>query len=387
MCFIEKKVDIKNKNILITGGAGFIGKKLSLELSSRGANVVVFDCLTEQVHGKKAQVPREFQDKVKFIHGNILDYHKLKMALQNSDYVIHLAAETGQGQSFYRIEHYCRINILGTANLMDILVNYKHKVKKIILASTRTIYGEGSYRCNNCGEVNPEGRTDKNKRTKDWDLICPFCMGEIMPIRILENCLIRPKSIYSISKLTQEQLIRVMGMALKIPYTILRLFNVYGEGQALNNPYTGILSVFASRILNNKSLTVYEDGLMSRDFIHVDDVANAIILSIENSKASNRTYNVGSGRKTTILHLAKMMISSSNSKSTFKISGFARVGDVRHVVADIKKISTDLGFKAKINLTEGIKRFIHWMRMQDNVVDHSDKALKELKSRKLLRSR
>lgn len=377
---------ILNTKILITGGAGFIGKRLALKLISLGAEVVVFDCLLDQIHGRYSEPPKEFDGIIKFINGNVLEYNEFRKAIKNVEIVIHLAAETGVGQSMYKIAQYSATNIIGTANILDILTNTSNKVRKLILASSRAIYGEGSYGCDNCGKVYPK-RMEKNYlQSESWELKCPSCKGQIYPLSIDENCPPNPESIYAISKYTQEKIIEIIGNALKIPYTILRFFNVYGEGQALNNPYTGILSVFVSRILNNKSLQVFEDGLMSRDFIYIEDAVNAIIMSIEKEKSNYQIYNVGTGEKLTILDLAKILLPIFDAKVGFEITGISRCGDVRHVVADISKISNELDFRPRYNFRDGIYKYVDWIRNQKNILDASEKALEELKQRKLTRS-
>jgi len=375
---------IQNTKILITGGAGFIGKKLALQLASLGAKVIVFDCLTEQIHGHNPKPPIEFNGAIKFIYGNVLNYDEFNSAIRDAEVVIHLAAETGVGQSMYQISRYSATNIMGTANLLDILTNTPNKTRKIILASSRAIYGEGAYECSKCGKVYPKNRKKDDLRLGKWEPKCPLCKRRISFLAIDENCLPNPGSVYAISKYTQEQMIEVAGNALKIPYTILRFFNVYGESQALNNPYTGILSVFVSRILNSQQLNIFEDGLMFRDFIYIEDVVRSIVVSIENEKSNYQAYNVGTGEKLTVLDLAKILLQVCDSKVGFKITGLCRLGDVRHVVADISKISRELNFRPKYDFREGIARYLEWAKKQKGVRDYSEKALAELKKRKLL---
>ena len=227
--------------------------------------------------------------------------------------------------------------------------------------------------------------TDNNRdHGNNWELKCPLCSGRVRPLAIDENSIPNPESVYATTKYSQEKLVEVLGNALKIPYTILRFFNVYGEGQALNNPYTGILSVFASRILNNKSLKVFEDGLMSRDFVYIDDVVDSIILSLEQEKSNYQIYNVGSGEKLTILELAEIMLQVFDSDVGIRITGLFRSGDIRHAIADISKISNELRFRPKYWFRDGIRKYESWIREQKNVFDFSEKALEELRQKRLL---
>lgn len=377
---------ISDTRILITGGAGFIGKALALKLSSLGAKVVIFDCLSEQVHGKNAQPPEIFDHSVKFVFGDVLEYADLKEVLKNAEVVVHLAAETGVAQSMYQVAHYSTINMIGTANILDILANSPNKVRKLLLASSRAIYGEGIYHCHQCGEVYPQGREKGDLQRGIWEPRCPSCQGKIFFKSIDEKCRPNPQSVYAISKYTQEKIIETLGNALGIPYTIVRLFNVYGNGQAMGNPYTGILSVFGARILNNKPLQLFEDGLMSRDFIYIEDSIESMRLCLEDDRSDCQIYNVGTGRSLTILDVAMVMLKMFDSHVGIKVTGDCRCGDVRHAVADISKISHELGFRPRFDFVDGLREYVKWIKEQKGVPDSSEKALEELNQKKMLTS-
>lgn len=351
--------------ILITGGAGFIGLNLSLKLLTKGYKITILDNLSDQVHGKNAELPLDLKDKVTFIKGDVRNKNDWRKALLGQDIIIHLAAETGTGQSMYEISKYSEVNIGGTANMLDILVNEKHSIEKIVLASSRAIYGEGKYICKKCGVVYPNNRENEDMKTGDFSVKCPKCNND--KIKLLatdEQSLINPISIYAITKYTQENLISVTCEVLKIPYVILRYQNVYGPGQSLINPYTGILSIFSTRIINGNDIDIFEDGMESRDFVYIDDVVDATIVGIEKKEADYEIFNVGSGNNINILEVARTLKNAYNSKVNIEISGNYRMGDIRHNYADITKIKKKLGYKPKINFKEGIKRFINWVEQQ-----------------------
>jgi len=369
------------KNILVTGGAGFIGSNISLKLLKEGYNVTVLDNLSEQIHGNNAELPLDLKGKVTFIKGDVRNKNNWRKAMQRQDIIVHLAAETGTGQSMYEISKYSEVNIGGTANMLDILANEKNSIEKIILASSRAIYGEGKYICKKCGVVYPNNREDNDMQTGDFSVKCPKCNND--KIKLLatdEKSLINPISIYAITKYTQENLISITCKALKIPYVILRYQNVYGPGQSLLNPYTGILSVFSTRIRKgSNNLDIFEDGKESRDFVYIDDVVDATILSIKKREADYEIFNVGSGHSISILEVARTLKNSYNSEINVKISGNYRAGDIRHNYADITKIISKLGFEPKINFKEGIMRFVDWVDKQEIKKDNYEKSIEEMK--------
>jgi len=322
---------------------------------------------------------------VKFIKGNLRSRSAVKSALSSTDAVIHLAAETGVGQSMYEIARYVKTNAEGTAILLEYVIKESSQVKKIILASSRAVYGEGKYRCEKCGITYPQSRSDSELKRGQWQINCAKCGRIVEPLPTDEDTLLRPTSIYAVTKLAQEQLFSVIARAHKIPYVILRYFNVYGQRQSLSNPYTGILSIFSSRIVNSKTPLVYEDGLESRDFVHVSDVVTATILALEKTEANYEIFNVGSGRRATILEVANLLVDKLESSLKPIVVGKYREGDIRHCYADLSKIKAKLGYQPSKNLEEGISEFVQWVKHQRNILDLSDEASKELASRKLLR--
>ncbi|MDG7041731.1 MAG: SDR family NAD(P)-dependent oxidoreductase [Nitrososphaerota archaeon] len=372
-------------NVLITGGVGFIGSHLAERLCEIGYKVRIIDNLSPQVHGQDAKLPDYLKDKVEFIKGDVRSRVAVKRALSHADAVIHLAAETGVGQSMYEIARYVNTNIEGTAILLECVIETSNKVNKIILASSRAVYGEGKYKCVTCGITCVESRSEDRLRTKQWQMRCAKCGRIVEPLPTDEDTILRPTSIYAITKQAQEQMFSVIAKAHKIPYAILRYFNVYGQRQSLSNPYTGILSIFSSRVVNGKPPLVYEDGLESRDFVHVSDVVKATILALEKNEANYEVLNVGSGRKATILEVANLLVNKFGSSLKPIVAGKYREGDIRHCYADLTKIKSKLGYEPSKSLEEGISEFVEWVKQERNILDLSDKASKELSSRKLLR--
>ena len=378
------------KNILITGGAGFIGSNLALELIKKNYRVTILDNLSKQIHGvnpeKDSPLYMSIKDKVTFRNGTVTSKEDWIESLKDQDAVIHLAAETGTGQSMYEIERYCDVNVNGTALLLDILANKKHKIKKLIIASSRAIYGEGKYECSKHGSVYPIARNEDDMDNNNFDCRCPICdeVVEISPTS--EDSKIHPTSIYGITKQNQEQMFMVMGAALKIPVVGFRYQNVYGPGQSLKNPYTGILSIFSTLMLNDKDINIFEDGEESRDFVYIDDVVQATILGLEKEEGNNLVFNVGSGVSTTVNNLTKILLKKYNSNSKCKVSGNYRIGDIRHNFADISLAKNKLGYSPKFSFNKGVENFTNWV-MQQNIMTSSDyeKSITEMKERNLFK--
>jgi len=374
---------MKYKNILITGGAGFIGSNLSLKLIEKGYNVTVLDNLSPQIHSENSPLFHSIKDKVNFISGTVLCYDDWKKALEGIDVVVHLAAETGTGQSMYEIEKYTDVNIKGTSIFLDILANEKHSVKKIIVASSRAIYGEGKYSCDIHGIVYPSERKNIDMKNGDFETKCPQCAGNLNLMPTDEESKIHPTSIYGITKQVQEQMFMLMGKSLGIPAVAFRYQNVYGAGQSLSNPYTGILSIFSTRIKNGNEINIFEDGKESRDFVYVDDVVDATILGIEKDEANHHVFNVGLGVGIDVLTVANTLVKAYNSNSKITLSGNFRLGDIRHNYANIAKIKELLGFEPKVNFVEGIQRFTTWVNQQEVVEDKYAESIKEMKEKGL----
>lgn len=371
------------KNVLITGGAGFIGTNLALKLITKGYSVTVLDNLSPQIHTKESTLFASIKDKVSFIHGDIRNILDWKKALNNQDAIIHLAAETGTGQSMYEISKYVEVNIQGTAHLLDYLTNEEHSIQKVIIASSRAIYGEGKYRCVTHGDVYPLARVDSDLSKKDFHVKCPICHDNVTLELTDEESKIHPTSIYGITKQNQEQMVMVTCKALEISAVAFRYQNVYGPGQSLSNPYTGILSIFSTRIKNANDLSIFEDGEESRDFVYIDDVVDATILGLEKEEANGEVFNVGSGVGTTVNQVATLLKDNYKSSINIKVTGNYRLGDIRHNIADLTKIKTKLNFEVKVTFDEGLKKFTNWVNTQKVEEDCYDKSIVELQEKGL----
>lgn len=375
--------------ILITGGAGFIGSHLSRVLLGVGHHVRILDNLSPQVHNALPQGLNWLnKGNIEFIRGSITDKNVLCTALKNVEVVVHLAAETGTGQSMYQIDHYNTVNTGATALLLDILTNDpSHSVKRIILASSRSVYGEGAYVCPSCSpkqRVYPEMRQAKQLEKHEWEHQCNQCGEVLSPVPTHESDPVNPASIYAATKYAQEDLVRIACTATDVDYAILRLQNVYGEGQSLNNPYTGILSIFSTRVRQGQHLPIFEDGKETRDFVHIQDVANAFLAAVEVSQDIKQVINVGCGIKTTVSDIATHLTQSFNKPCDLRTTAEYRLGDIRHNFADIKKLEQILGYIPQVELAEGMQRFADWVKEQPIPEDKLDKANAELKARKLM---
>lgn len=373
-------------HVLITGGAGFIGTHLARLALESGHEVRIFDNLSAQVHGENPDY--EPPKGAELIRGDIKARQDLDQAIEGVDTIVHLAAETGTGQSMYEIDRYYRVNVQGTALLFDILANSTHSVGNVVLGSSRAVYGEGAYLCRSCDPAGvrryPAARTPEQLARHEWTPPCPECGDKLEPTATREDDRLAPASIYAASKLAQEHLVRVACGALGIANTILRFQNVFGEGQSLNNPYTGILSIFSTRLRLGQSLPIFEDGEETRDFVHVDDVAAVLLRCIERPAAGGATLNVGSGQPTSIMAVARLLTQVMTSDAEPHVTGEYRIGDVRHNVADISGLRTLFGFRPRVSLDEGMQRFADWVRTQPIPDDLLDHANAELKARKLM---
>ena len=374
------------KKILLTGGAGFIGNELVNQLYNLGEYyITVIDCMTEQIHGynwKESYLYNNIKDKCNFIYGDIRDFDIVEKAVADNEYIIHLAADTGTGQSMYRINQYNDVNIMGTSNLLQVISSKgaKNNVKKIILSSSRSVYGEGKYKCTNCGVVYPKSRNKENMKKKDFNLYCDKCGEKLKVLRTTEDSDVTPGSLYAYTKFAQEKMLQTMCPALGIDYTIFRFQNVYGVGQSLKNPYTGILSIFSTLLLENKPINVFENGLESRDFINVRDVAKGVILSIQNNESNSEIINLGSGIGTSVIDIANMLKKIYKSKSVINITGDFRIGDIAHNVADIQKAKEILGFNPNIDLKNGLIEFCKWVMDEDKDNGGYEKSLIEMEN-------
>lgn len=374
------------KNILITGGVGFIGTAIVKQLYLTGEwNIIVLDAMTEQIHGKRwneSYLYNQIKDKCYFVKGSVTDIDVLLPLVKKAEYIIHLAAETGTGQSMYQINQYNDTNIMGTSNILQAIstLGKECKVKKIILSSSRSVYGEGKYECPDCGVVYPNSRTREHMINGDFNMYCPNCRKKLKLLKTSEDSEIKPASLYAFTKYSQEMMLKTMCPALGVNYTIFRFQNVYGVGQSLRNPYTGILSIFSSLMLENKPINVFEDGLESRDFINVVDIASGVIAALKNKKSNGETINLGSGIGTSVNEITDILKKAYHSNSKIKISGDFRLGDIAHNVADISKAEKILGFKITVGLEEGLTQFCNWVKEQEHDNSGYEKSLEEMEN-------
>ena len=316
---------------------------------------------------------------MQFIKGSVTSRNDWEKALVGIDAVIHLAAETGTGQSMYEIAKYIEVNITGTSILLDLLSNQKHQVKKIIVAASRAIYGEGCYKCSTHGNVYPTERNPTDMDNGDFECKCPICEGDLELIATNEESQIHPTSVYGITKQNQEQMVLLVGKSLGIDTISFRYQNVYGPGQSLSNPYTGILSIFSTQIKNGNNINIFEDGKESRDFVYIDDVVEATILGLENPRATHHAFNIGADKPIDVITVAKTLCENYGSDIKINISGHYRLGDIRHNYADITLAKEVLGYEPKVSFKNGIRRFCEWVNTQVVPKDRYNESIEEMK--------
>lgn len=377
------------KKILITGGAGFIGSNVARILFKEGYDITILDNFLPQIHGDKKELPEFLKDKVKLVVGDVADKELLYSVLDGQDYVIHYAAETGTGQSMYEVSHYTNVNIQATANLCDYIINETHSIQTVIVASSRSIYGEGKYSSSEYGTVYPNGRTFQNIKDS-FEVTCPISGKHNLELKATdESSKINPSSFYGITKQVQEQMIILATQLKNINGYALRYQNVYGPGQSLKNPYTGILSIFTRLALQNENINVFEDGLESRDFVYIEDVVTATINCLSSNNKGQDILNVGSGIPITVLEVANEIVSYLKSSSKILISGAFREGDIRHNFADLKLIKNKIGFEPQWDFKKGLHSYIDWVLKQKDLpknIDDYKKSIIELTNKGLLHS-
>jgi len=377
------------EKILITGGAGFIGSNLALALLKKGHQVTVLDNLSEQIHGKNPEETSplylSIKNKVQFIKGTVACRETLREAIADNTVIVHLAAETGTGQSMYEIQHYTDVNIGATALLLDILTNEKHSVKKVVVASSRAIYGEGKYYNKTKNTfVYPLQRTDEDMQKGDFEVKDPQNHSDVLElVATTEDAIIHPTSVYGITKQVQEQLVMTVCPTIGIAGVAFRYQNVYGPGQSLKNPYTGILSIFSTQIKNGNGINIFEDGKETRDFVFISDVVDATVLGIEKETANNQVFNVGTEVATDVITVATELSNNYGIQVPITISGNYRLGDIRHNYADITKARQLLGFEPKISFKEGLKQFTDWVNTQEVEEDKYQQSIDEMKAKGL----
>jgi dTDP-L-rhamnose 4-epimerase len=348
---------------------------------ARGDQVVVLDSLEEQVHG---DVAADLPESVELIVGDVGDVDAADRALAGVDRVVHLAAAVGVGQSMYEIARYTERNTMQTATFLERLVAQRPLPARLVVASSMSIYGEGEYECAEHGRMAPPPRPEEQLLARQWELVCPSCGTELAPVGTRETKALIPTSIYAITKRDHEELCLVTGAAYGIPAVALRFFNVYGPGQALSNPYTGVAAIFASRLLNGHAPIIFEDGEQSRDFIHVSDIVRAITLALESERAAGNAINLGTGRPSTVLQIAQALSAGLDLDIEPVLNGQYRAGDIRHCVADPQRARELLDFEAATTLEDGMRGLLKWLADQE-AVDRVDDATRELAARGLAR--
>ncbi len=366
-----------SRRILITGGAGFIGQHVAKKLITRGYNVRLLDSLLEQVHGS-ARIPK--LDGAELQIGDVRDESSVEKALDGVEAVVHLAAEVGVGQSMYEIDRYVSVNDLGTAILFQKLI--QKPVRRIVTASSMSIYGEGLYRTGSGRFVESAERS--SAKMAGWNPVDPRTGEPLQPVPTPEWKRPNLASVYALTKYTQERLTLNVASAYGMDGVALRLFNVYGPGQALSNPYTGVLAIFAARLMNGKPPLLYEDGLQRRDFVHVSDVANAFVAALEHKEAAGHVFNIGSGQSRTVLEIGELIARAmGRSDIAPEVTGKGRSGDIRHCFADVTKASDVLGFVARQDFSQGLEELAEWVAHQQ-AVDRVQDARRELEIRGLV---
>jgi dTDP-L-rhamnose 4-epimerase len=370
-------------HVLITGGAGFVGSHLTDLLCAEGHRVRILDKLEPQVHSHNAGWPAYLPDGAERWAGDVCDSATLRAAIDGIDVIFHEAAAVGVGQSMYQVRHYTKTNILGTATLLDILANDRHRVRKVVVAASMSSYGEGVYLCETCGVVRPALRSEEQMRNDDWELHCPRCARTAVPTGTSESALLNCTSVYATTKKVQEELVLMVCQAYGIPAVALRYFNIYGPRQSLSNPYTGVVAIFLGRLKNGQAPLVFEDGLQTRDFVSVHDIARANLLAMLSDKADGEALNVGTGRPLSVGRVGEMLADAFGVDIKPRVIGRFRKGDVRHCYADNGKIERLLGWRPEVEFGAGIEELIEW-GTSIAAADHVERATRELTQRGLL---
>ena len=370
--------------VLVTGGAGFIGSHVVDRLLARGYAVRILDALLPQVHSTFP--PDYLNAEAELLVGDVRDRAMVKRALDGVETVLHLAAAVGVGQSMYQIEHFTSVNVMGTATLLDVLVDERRPLRRIVVASSMSLYGEGLFECPAHGPQAPVPRPAAQLAARDWSVHCPRCDAAMDARPTPEGKTLIPTSIYAINKRDHEEMVLVGARSLGIPALALRFFNVYGARQALSNPYTGVAAIFSSALLNGQSPLVFEDGLQSRDFVHVSDIAEACVLAAEKVDVTDEVLNVGTGAATDLLTLFDLLRHEIPGASGVEpqVLGKFREGDIRSCYADISRIRMRLGYEPKVALRDGVQELAAWVASQTSR-SLSTQALKELETHRLLR--
>jgi dTDP-L-rhamnose 4-epimerase len=375
---------MSHMRVLITGGAGFIGSHLADALLARGHEVRALDNLDPQVH-PGSQRPAYLDERVELLVGDVRDHRAVADALEGVDHVVHFAAAVGVGQSMYEIERYTSINAIGGAVVLEEIVKRRDQLRRVLVASSRSIYGEGRYRCEQHGLLAPQVRSVEQLDARDWELHCPECGRVLEPLPTGEDKPVQPMSIYAVNKRDHEEMFLAIGRAHRLPTVAMRFFNVYGDRQALSNPYTGVAAIFGGRLLNDKRPLVFEDGLQSRDFVHVSDIAAGCVAALETGGADDRAVNLGTGVPRSVLDVATELARGLGKEHLQpEIVNKFRAGDIRHCVADISLARETLGFEPKVAFADGMQELLGWVATQQ-ATDSVDAAAGQLEAAGLTR--
>jgi dTDP-L-rhamnose 4-epimerase len=373
------------ERVLITGGAGFVGSHLADALARSGHEVTLFDNLEPQVHAAGTTRPAYLDPEHRLVIGDIRDTEALAPLIRQADVVFHLAAMVGVGQSMYQVRRYTEVNAVGMATLLELLAADRGRVKKLLVASSMSIYGEGAYQCAMCGPVAPRLRPIDQLRAGDWEVRCPRCGSTLRPIPTPEDKPLFPTSIYAITKRDHEEMAITFGQAYELPAVALRFFNVYGSRQALTNPYTGVAAIFSGRMLSGAAPVIYEDGQQLRDFVHVSDVVQACTLAMANAAADYQVLNVGTGQPISVLQLGELLARELGWNGGFQILGKFRAGDIRHCFADTSRIRELLGYQPRHRFQEGLQELVDWVAHQQRLQVDSGEADRQLTAYGLVR--
>jgi dTDP-L-rhamnose 4-epimerase len=370
--------------VLVTGGAGFIGTYLVRRLLQSGADVTILDNFSPQIHGGSCTLPADIGPHVRLIVADVQDPTAMAGAVAGQNAVVHLAAETGTGQSMYEVVRYEQVNMGGTANLLQALSSDRSKsVTKLVVASSRAIYGEGRYLSPVTGPFYPGGRSVRDMKAGRFEPMDPATGQECSALATPEDAPMSPTSFYGLTKQVQEQMCLLWGKTLGISTFALRYQNVYGPGQSLRNPYTGILAIFSNQARTNQPIRVFEDGKESRDFVHVEDVVDATTTAVMHQGLESTAINVGSGIRTTVLEVVQSIVRFFDSQSTVAVTGAFRQGDIRHCYADLERATEVLKFAPKWSFTDGVRSFLEWAREQQVETSGYASSLQEMKERGL----
>ena len=371
------------EHVLVTGGAGFVGSHLVDALIARGDRVRVLDTLEPQVHGPDGQLPAYWNSRAELVRGSVTDPGVVARALEGIDVVLHQAALVGVGQSMYNMVRYCQVNTLGAAVLLEEVVKRRKQIRKLLVASSMSVYGEGAYRTPQGDTRAPQLRGRDQLGRNEWEMRDPATGTPLAPIPTPETKPLHPTSVYAVTKRDHEELFLTVGYAYRIPTVALRYFNIYGERQALSNPYTGVAAIFSARVLNGQPPVVFEDGKQSRDFVHVSDVIQANLLALETDRADYQAVNVGTGRPTTVRQVADAILEALDARDLAPtVLGKFREGDIRHCYADITLARSLLGYEPRVVFADGMRKLVDWVRGQ-RAVDRFDDAHQQLVTRGL----